>query len=495
MGNDLKHINILSLIQAFDTIEKEDYDKFLVYHGIEIKDDEVKDIKSLISIFDAKFSARSIFNQFYVGYKIPQIGKEFDLLRFGEDYLVNIEIKNSSTEEKILKQLQRNKYYLGFISKKVYHFTYVANENKLYFLNNDNIEEIDFKVLGKYIYDQKIRDIQDIDTLFNPTDYLVSPFNSTKKFIKNKYFLTHQQEEIKINILKVIEDNTRSNFFAITGSAGTGKTLLTYDIAKEVINCDQKVLIIHCGNLNEGHEKLNSKNNWTIIPIKSYRSSNLADYALIIIDEAQRIYANQFEDIVKIIQDNKGKCIFSYDKVQTLHNEEDRRDIDGKISQITSIAKYKLSEKIRTNKNLASFIKMIFNKTKIQSLTSKDNIEISYFDNHEDAGEFLKKLDEQEWDVIRFTPSQRNHDSHEICFPFPLETSHEVIGQEFDNVAVVMDSYFSYNTEKGRLFYSGKSYYHPVKMLFQNMTRTRKKLHIVIINNSEILNRCLSILG
>ena len=97
----MKHINILSLIQAFDTLEKEDYGKLLVYHGIKIKDGEVKDIKSLINIFDKKFSARNIFNQFYVGYTIPQIGKEFDLLRFGEDYLVNIEIKNSSTEEKI----------------------------------------------------------------------------------------------------------------------------------------------------------------------------------------------------------------------------------------------------------------------------------------------------------------------------------------------------------------------------------------------------------
>lgn len=491
----MKHINILSLVQAFDTLEQEDYDKFLLYYGIEIKDDEVIDIKSLINIFDKKFSVRNIFNQFYVGYKIPQIGKEFDLLRFGEDYLVNIEIKNSSTQEKILKQLQRNKYYLDFVSKKTYHFTYIENENKLYFLNDNIIEEVDFKVLGKRLYKQTIKDIKNIDTLFNPTDYLVSPFNSTKKFIKNKYFLTHQQEEIKTNIVKIVKDNTKANFFAVTGGAGTGKTLLTYDISKEMINSDKKVLIIHCGQLNEGHAKLNSKYNWKIIPIKSYNGSNLNDYDLVIVDEAQRIYVNQLESIVKNIQDNKGKCIFSYDKVQTLHSVEDSRDIDGKISQITSIINYNLSERIRTNKNLASFIKMIFNKTNKTLLTSKENIEISYFDNYEDAREFLDKLSEQEWKVIRFTPSQRNHDSHEKCFTLSSETSHKVIGQEFDNVAVVMDNNFSYNKEKGRLIYSGNSYYHPVKMLFQNMTRTRKKLHIVIINNSEVLNRCLSILS
>ena len=491
----MKHINILSLIQAFDTLVKEDYENLLDYYNIAIKDAEVQDIKLLIKTFDEKFSARSIFNQFYVGYKIPQIGKEFDLLRFGEDYLINIEIKNSSTEEKILKQLQRNKYYLDFVSKKVYHFTYIASKNKLYFLNDNEIEEIDFEILGKRLYRQKILDFHDIDTLFNPTDYLVSPFNSTKKFVKNKYFLTHQQEEIKTNILKVIKVDNKASFFTVTGSAGTGKTLLTYDIAKEMINSGEKVLIIHCGQLNEGHIKLNSKNNWKIVPIKSYKSYSLGDYNLVIIDEAQRIYVNQLEDIVKKIQDNKGKCIFSYDKVQTLHSVEDRRDIDGKIGQIISILKYNLSEKIRTNKNLASFIGMIFNKTKKTSSTSKNNIEISYFDNHEDAKEFLDKLNKQGWKVIRFTPSQRNLDSHEKCFTSSSETSHKVIGQEFDNVAVVMDSNFSYNEEKGRLIYRGSSYYHPVKMLFQNMTRTRKKLHIVIVDNSVILNRCLSILN
>ncbi len=491
----MKHINILSLVQAFDTLEKENYDKFLLYHGIEIKDDGVKDIKSLINIFDKKFSARNIFNQFYVSYKIPQIGKEFDLLRFGEDYLVNIEIKNSSTEEKILKQLQRNKYYLDFVSNKTYHFTYIENENKLYFLNDNIIEEVDFKVLGKHLYTQTIKDIKDIDTLFNPTDYLVSPFNSTKKFIENKYFLTHQQESIKTNIVKITKDNTKANFFAVTGDAGTGKTLLTYDIAKEVINSDKKVLIIHCGQLNKGHEKLNSKDNWKIIPIKSYNASNLDDYDLVIVDEAQRIYPKQLEDIVKNIQDNKGKCIFSYDKAQTLHITEVRRDIGEKISQITSILKYKLSETIRTNKNLASFIKMIFNKKRKIPLLNKDDIEISYFNNYDDAKEFLEILKGKQWEVIRFTPSQYNNDSHEKCFTSLSDTSHKVIGQEFDNVAVVMDSNFSYNEEKGRLIYRGSSYYHPVKMLFQNMTRTRKKLHIVIINNSEVMNRCLSILS
>ena len=112
----MKHINIISLTQAFDTLEKEEYLKLLAYHDIEIKDAEVNDLKSLIKILNDRDGIKSIFNQFYVGYKIPQIAKEFDLLRFGIDSVINVELKNSSTEEKILKQLKQNIYYLSFLN-------------------------------------------------------------------------------------------------------------------------------------------------------------------------------------------------------------------------------------------------------------------------------------------------------------------------------------------------------------------------------------------
>ena len=492
----MKHINILSLIQGFDTLEKEGYENFLVYHGIKIKDEEVNDLKSLIQILNDREGIKSIFSQFYVGFNIPQIAKEFDLLRFGKKSIINIELKSSSSKDKILKQLKQNKYYLSFLNKKIYSFTFVSDEKKLYFLNKDNeLEEVDFIKLAKLLYKQKVKNIDNINKLFNPSDYLVSPFNSTEKFIKNKYFLTQQQELVKGKIIDFIKDSVKANFFAVTGSAGTGKTLLTYDIAKKIINAEKKVLIIHCGYLNDGQSTLNTKDNWKIIEIKYYKSYDLSDYDLIIVDEAQRIYANQLDDIVEKIQDINGNCIFSYDKLQTLSNWEEKNNIDNTINKIKSIKSYKLSEKIRTNKEIASFIKMLFDKKRNLPLLCRDNIEVSYFNNYDDAKEFLEILSTQSWDVIRFTPSQYNNENHEKYSSHTTETSHKVIGQEFDNVAVVLDNYFSYNNEDGKLVYKSRSYYKPVKMLFQNVTRTRKKLHLVIIDNSEMLNRCLSILS
>lgn len=90
----MKHINIISLTQAFDTLEKEEYQNLLVYHGIEIKDAEVNDLKALITILNDRKGVKSIFNQFYVGYKIPQVSKEFDLLRFGKDSIIKGISKN-----------------------------------------------------------------------------------------------------------------------------------------------------------------------------------------------------------------------------------------------------------------------------------------------------------------------------------------------------------------------------------------------------------------
>lgn len=490
----MKRINILSLVQAYATLGEESYKNFLDHYGISIKDKEVDDLKSLLNVLYEETEERSIFSQFYVGYKIPQIGKEFDLLRFGKECVINIELKGSSTEEKFLKQLKRNRYYLSSLERQLYGFTFVSDENKLYYLNDkDEIQEVEFSYLIDLLHKQELDNFDDVDALFNPSDYLVSPFNSTDQFINNEYFLTNQQEDVKSKIFKIIENQSKDNFISITGSAGTGKTLLTYDIVKEITSIGKKVLIIHCGYLNDGQIKLNNDYGWTIIPIKRYSSYELSNYDLIIIDEAQRIYPRQLDDIVKKIQSINGNCIFSYDKVQTLAIREDRNNIDQKINDINAITSFKLSQKIRTNKEVASFIKMLFNKSRNIEIVDKNNIEFNYFQNMNDAKEFLEILDSQDWEVIRFTPSQYDNEHHEKYSLITAETSHKVIGQEFDNVAVIIDQHFTYN-ENDKLIYRGSSYYHPVKMLFQNITRTRKKLNIVIIDNNEILDRCVSIL-
>lgn len=490
----MKPANIYSLIQAKSSLNEDGFNLYLKYHGIDIKKSEIEDLKVLADTIRDAGCRMVDFDNFYIGYKIPQIGKEFDLLRFGRSSIINIELKSICDLGKIQTQLLRNRYYLNFIGRRVYAFTFVSSSRELYFLSDSGqIEKVNpsnlLEIITKYALDGEDKP----DSLFNPSDYLVSPFNSTENFLAEKYFLTQQQEDFKNQILESFKSAPKPNFISITGSAGTGKTLLTFDIARYLYSIGKKVLVIHCGQLNEGHHAL-IKHGWTICSIKNHKLHDLALFDVTILDEAQRIYQNQLDDIVARATLAKCECVFSYDKTQTLSSQEAKNDAGGKIDVIASITRYKLSEKIRTNKEIASFIKMLFNNRKIIHVQKSENIKINYFSNTEDAKAYLNELNEAKWEVLRFTPSQYNNEHHEKYFGDWSKTSHQVIGQEFDSVAIAVDKFFTYDDD-GDLIYRSAVYYSPAKMLFQNITRARKQLNLIIIENQEILNRCLSILN
>ncbi|WP_159938969.1 DNA/RNA helicase domain-containing protein [Caballeronia arationis] len=489
----MKPINILSLLQAKQSLQEDAFNDYLNHFGISIRAGEIEDIKALAEALIGVGCSTDAFDSFYVGYKIPQIGKEFDLLRFGAQSIVNVELKASSSPEKIKKQLLRNKYYLGFLGRPVKLFTFVSASKVLYTLDDDeHLEIVESAGLGEWLTKQQVDDIQRLDELFNPSDYLVSPFNATDRFLKGEYFLTHQQEEVRNQIIASILASKATRFFSISGNAGTGKTLLAYDIGRSLIDDMRKVLVIHCGQLNNGHDEL-KRNGWSVVPITYYQHCDFSKYDLVIVDEAQRLRLNQLEDIVERIGKAMCSCIFSHDRLQTLAAGEKARNLSARIGSIKSIVSYNLSDKIRTNKEIADFIKMLFNNKKTFPLSNSGNIRVNYFNTDQSAKAYLDGLSELKWKVLRFTPSQYDNEHHEKYSGVQYPTSHRVIGQEFDAVAVPIDDYFSYG-ENGDLVYKGKAYYDPPSMLFQNITRTRKKLNLVIINNAELLARCLAIL-
>lgn len=488
-----KRLNIKSLLQAKDSLSDPDFQAYLEHYKVEIRGAEIEDLRSLIESLSRVEDHIKIFDGYYVGFKIPQIGKEFDLLRLGSDYILNVELKSTSSEEKIRKQLERNYYYLNFLGRKVYGFTYVSGSKDLYFLSGGGqLRKVKIDILAKLLSKQKMSNLEVLEYLFNPSDYLISPFNSTKKFLGAGYFLTQQQENARNQILVSLEAEKKARFISITGSAGTGKTLLAYDLARCSMGLGKKTLIIHCGQLNNGHFEL-IENGWVIVPIKDYSDKNLEDFDLVVIDEAQRIQQAQFDAIVEKVILAKCFCIFSHDKRQTLSRKEAKTDISSKIASIDQLVSYKLSEKIRTNREIAAFIKMLFNNKRSFPISSNGNIEVNYFKSTEDAKCYLDNLDKGDWEVLRFTPSQYRREHHEKYSESSSRTSHKVIGQEFDGVAVPIDRYFSYDLS-GDLVYKGDVYYDPVKMLFQNISRCRRRLNLVIIGNVELLDRCISIL-
>ncbi|MCA6059712.1 AAA family ATPase [Thalassolituus sp. ST750PaO-4] len=489
----MKSINLLSLAQAYDSLDPNEYRSFKEHYEIDINDNELIDLKTLVSEMFALLSFVNIFNDFYVGYKIQHISKEFDLLRFGENYIINVEIKNESTEKKIYKQLTKNRYYLHHINRVIHNYCFVAKSKTLYQLNNlGGLEIVSLESLIQLLTSQNLIKLDSPDTLFNPSDYLVSPFNSTAKFLNGQYFLTGQQETIKKQITSNIANSSYS-VTSLTGSAGTGKTLLTYDIVKSFMG-GMRTIVVHCGQLNEGHLQLISSG-WNIVSIRNFRNYDLTNVDLVVVDETQRIYSNQFDQLVADASTKNTHCIFSYDRQQTLSRSESCMDIEGKINAIAGAFRYSLSDKIRTNKEIANFIKVLFDNKRNNIIVSNcGNIDFDYFTDSSNVKNYISLISNEGWEVLRLTPSQYNNEHHESYSQVSSKNSHRVIGQEFDNVAVVIDEYFSYGAD-GLLIYTSRTYYDSVKMLFQNITRTRKKLKLIIIGNRQILNRCLSVMS
>lgn len=468
------------------------------YLSIEdLKEQEKTTISRLCNLIKDTNFKYHFFDNYYINYKIPQLGKEFDLLRIGSDLVINIELKSEKIEkDSILKQLERNYYYLSFLKKEINCYTFVTEGslNKLYYYdkNKQNIIESNIGSLIDNL--KKIIDLNEsnIDNLFEPKNYLISPFNKTKEFLENKYFLTKQQEQIKNIILKKIDESCVNKIFSISGSAGTGKTLLTYDIAKSFKSIGKKVTIIHCAQENDGINELKSKG-LDIQTIKYYNSNSISS-DIIIFDESQRISKKQLDNIFEKEKDKY--IIFSHDVNQKLNTSN---EADQVVLQIESIAsKHSLTNKIRHNTNLSSFIKKFFdlNKIKIDTLSKDSYKDISFYltKDLEDAKLYIEYLKTMGWEHIYLTPSRYYVEPLDAVKFSSMNSSHQAIGQEYDKVVVVITSNFYY-TENLKLSYRGNFYYNPLETLFQAITRTRKELKFVIINNDKLYIKCIEIIN
>lgn len=124
-----------------------------------------------------------------------------------------------------------------------------------------------------------------------------------------------------------------------------------YDIAKSFHEGNKKVLIIHCGILNQEHEKLKKKYGWNIISIRNIpRDKNvlsISDYALIFVDESQRIRKRQLSALVDKAVEARIPLFFSFDTKQYLRTGE-TLDVSDYLSQ--NYPNVRLSRKRLTNK-------------------------------------------------------------------------------------------------------------------------------------------------
>ncbi len=466
---------------------------------LKVKPQEFYAIRSLVNMLLGIGVEIKDFEIFFLSFTIEQIGKEFDLIKLDKDNLVlNIELKSEEVGvEAIQNQLEKNRYYLKHLAPDVRLYTFVETGKELYKYTSKGLQLVGVEDLKDtmQLFQESLG--ENLESLFQANSYLISPLNSYQKFMYGDYFLTNQQHDIKKKIVDLILLNDKEYVLGITGKAGTGKTLLLYDIIKEIAERGENCCLIHSGILCDGHRILSAKwDNVTIFSAKELNGDgveNLKRYQFIFVDESQRIYSSTFEKIIKEVISESKTVIFAYDYAQSLSITEEERNIPAKLQKIDGFTEYTLSNKIRTSKEIASFTRTMMNlNNRARGYMDYSDIDVLFANNIEEAKRLINLYDEKGYIFISYTQSMYYRNSIDL-YPNNYDT-HHVIGQEYDKVMIMMDKNFRYDKER-RI--QGKEHPNPdllfYKLLYQGISRAREKLCVLIVENYKLFSDILNI--
>lgn len=486
-----KLVNINELDSVIATNEDEFMLSYLRIHDFGYKTetnqfnmhlDELKILNTAIK----QFSLSNVDTDgFLIGYISSNGGirEEFDLLRFGENNIFNLELKATlpkNGESAILRQLRRHKKYLSVTNpSNIYVCTYLSDKNIFFGLDDsEHLIKIAPEKIAEYLcYTNSVDHTpKEIDL----SSMVVSPYVNTKEFASHNYFLTNYQYKIRDNILS----DTNKNII-LTGGAGSGKTLVLFDLAKKFTESHKNVQVYICAPL-ENYQEMSDLLGFNIYPISLFKESMKDDVDVLIIDEAQKIYQNYLDLILGYSNVTK---IYSMDKEQMLHPNQEQLTFHTDIESNPTYSIYDLKGRIRYDPELGSFIKQFISNKPDSKLYDYNKVNLIYAKNSEDAVQIIyNKVSKHNYVSIEPTPytTKTTNITHRKKIFYDSLTTHSVVGREYDNVLVVLDQYYKM-TEDG-LVSTYPSYY-PYKhitMIFEALTRVKQNLIILIVNNPSL---------
>ena len=361
---------------------------------LKMREWELESMKALVRELEVHMQDVHALRFFY-SFQVPRLGKEFDLLQIKDDQIVNIELKSGKvSDEAVRKQLLQNRYYLSVQGKMIQSYTYISSQERLVRLNNhDHIVEADWDQLCLALQRQSKDYEEDIEDLFQAEMYLFSPVTEPERFLNKEYFLTSQQKDIERRILDKIR-KVKYGYFWFSGLPGTGKTLLLYDIAMK-LSVHQKVCMIHCGETGK---------EWKILHDRLLRIAFLSDsqleecpdlkeYSAILVDEAHLLSVKELHRILELSE--KHPVIFSGDDEDMISDEEMDRTMLREIEHLPDIQSFHLTNRIRTNAELSSFIQNMMHLPEKRMVRYYPHIQVVYANDDEEAGILLKGYQNQ----------------------------------------------------------------------------------------------------
>ena len=423
---------------------------------LKMREWELESMKALVRELDVHMQDVHALRFFY-SFQVPRLGKEFDLLQIKDDQIVNIELKSGKvSDEAVRKQLLQNRYYLSVQGKMIQSYTYISSQERLVRLNNhDHIVEADWDQLCLALQRQSKDYEGDIEDLFQAEMYLFSPVTEPERFLNKEYFLTSQQKDIERRILDKIR-KVKYGYFWFCGLPGTGKTLLLYDIAMK-LSVHQKVCMIHCGETGK---------EWKILHDRLLRIAFLSDsqleecpdlkeYSAILVDEAHLLSVKELHRILELSE--KHPVIFSSDDEDMISDEEMDRTMIREIEHLPDIQSFHLTNRIRTNAELSSFIQNMMHLPEKRMVRYYPHIQVVYANDDEEAGILLKGYQNQ--------------------------------------LVFIIDERYYYD-EKGYLREQRQKQQEPtaVRMLFHRLNEAREEFAIIVKGNEAVYEVLLDLL-
>ena len=427
---------------------------------------------------------------FYFSFIIDHIGKEFDLLKLSADMdcILNIELKSEDVgEERIRRQLAQNRYYLSHISNTIYSFTYVMETDALYQLNDRGyLRTVTAGDLAAVLMRPALQNFvsENLGSRFRASDYLISPVSVPDKFLSRQYFLTNQQAEFRKQILRIFQDYISDADRAgevpvvlIRGIAGTGKTLLLYDIAM-ALSEKRRVLLLHAGPLRSGHLIINERLRKVMIrsALCPETFPDPGTVSCLLIDEANRLPCEVLTALLDYASGTGIPVIAACDPHSLLTGHRPAPMAD-ELLKSRQTASFEFSGHIRINRPVYSFLRTLFNLNDCFGHPDYSCIDVLYAEGEEETGLLKAYYLDAGYHIIDTSSGEESED--------------EMIGEEYDCVMVLMDGNFEYD-ESLNLHMSGGSA-DALALLYEGFMRTREKLCLLIRDNSELFARVLAI--
>lgn len=466
------------LVNLNNIIDKEvsEVQKFLRFYGVKKFDEN--DIISMQKIAnEISEKNRADFN---VSYIIPRLDKEFDLVKIGTNKIINIELKKTNydtnqciTNYKILKNTYQE--------YSLHCFCYITNSNKLYELNFEPevLKECNFTYLNELLNDINKGELLNIN-------FEISPIYSQSTFSYEKINLSDWQSNA---LLAVLRSSHKVNI--ITGRPGSGKStfaLYLYDYFKELERKNTCYIVpfmmYDIINRNLIKEK-------QINTVRSFLKKT-EKYDICIIDEAQRLSKQDFEELQKR---TNYKMILIGDINQ---NIDDECFFEKLYSQREKYNILNMNGVIRSDDTFDCYARKILDiprKGIKNKVIDKSKIKIIMFDEF-DLDE-AKKYVYIEPSKSKYFSDCREECKNQMCCFIASHCSeklitHTVVSSEFENVLLYLCNGFK--IVDGKITKNRKVCYREITShLYSIITRTTNKL-LIVTDNIEMFNylmKCL----